>query len=59
LTGRDSTSLLLVAQHVSGNHVLNIRISRLPDFIACVGMCRGCGKVIKTVWKVVLPLHFY
>jgi len=27
--------------------------------LPCVGMCRGCGKVVKTVWQVVLLLLFY
>ena len=25
----------------------------------CVGMCRGCGKVVKTGWQLVRPLLFY
>ena len=54
-----STSLLLVAQHVSGNHVPIIRSWRLRDVIKCVGICRGCGKVVKTGWHLVLPLLFY
>jgi len=35
-------SLLIVAQHVSGNHVPIIRSWQLRDVIAFVGMCRGC-----------------
>ena len=34
LAGSASTSLLLVAQHVSGNYVPIIRSRRLRDFIA-------------------------
>ena len=45
-------SLLIVAQHVSGNDVPIIRSWRLRDVIAS---CRGCRKVVKTGWQVERP----
>ena len=56
--GSVSTSLLLVAQHVSGKHVPFIRSRRLRDFISLCWLRRGCGKVVKNGWHLVRPLLF-
>jgi len=31
----------------------------MRDVTAFVGICRGCGKFVKTCWQLVGPLLFY
>ena len=52
-------SLLLAAQHVSGNHVPSSGADDCVMLQSRVGMCRGCMEVVMTGWQVVLPLLFY
>ena len=54
-----STSLLLVAQHVSGNHVPIIRISRLRFFINFCWYVLWLPEGCQERWQVELPLLYY
>jgi hypothetical protein len=59
LAGSASTSFLLVAKLVSGNQVPSSGAENCMMLYCGVGRCRGCGKVVKTGWKVVRPHLFY
>ena len=48
-------SLLIVAQHVSGNHVPSSGADDCVMLLSRVGMCRGCRKAVKNSWQVVRP----